>query len=154
MSGSFTLLPGEEIYLQSPKVPLLLTNFRVCHHYKVYPDQQFDSITLEAIGSMGLRTVSWPRLLIIAAVLFLISIAVAQQPYGAGNNAAGFLALIGVLLVLIYFLTRKRKIVIESNGGWKMHVPANKLSLDECYFMIHAVDRAKLEFLHKVPEQP
>ena len=154
MSGSFTLLPGEEIYLQSPKVALLLTNFRVCHRYELYPDPQYDSITLEAIASTGLRTVSWTRLLIFAALLLLIAIAVAQQPDGSGNNAAGFLALLAMLLVVIYFLTRKRRIIIESAGGWMMQVPASNLSLDECYFMIHAVDRAKLEFLHKVPQQP
>lgn len=153
MTGSFTLLPGEEVYLESPKVALLLTNFRVCHRYEVYPDRQFDSITLEAIASTGLRTISWPRLLIIAALLFLSAIVVAQQPYGTGNNTASFLALIGALLIAIYFLTRCRKIVIESAGGWMMNVPATSLSLDECYFMVHAVDRAKLEFLHKVPEQ-
>lgn len=154
MSGSFTLLPGEEVYLESPKVALLLTNFRVCHRYEQFPDPQYDTITLEAIASTGLRTRSWTRLLIIAALLFLIAIAVAQQPYGAGNNASGFLTMIAVGLVVIYFLTRKRRIIIESAGGWMMHVPASNLSLDECYFMIHAIDRAKLEFLHKVPPQP
>lgn len=154
MSSSLTLLPGEEIYLESPKVAMVLTNFRVCHRYTHYPDHQYDSITLEAIASTGLRTRSWLWLLILAVVLFLIALAVAQQPYGAGTNAAGGLVVIAALLVVIYFLTRSRNIIIESAGGWMMHVPASSLSLDECYFMIHAVDRAKLEFLRKLPEQP
>jgi hypothetical protein len=154
MSGSFALLPGEEVYLESLKVPLILTNFRVCHRYTYFPNPQVDSITLEAIASTGLRTISWPRLLIIAGVLFLIALAVAQQPFGVGNDAAGVLTGIGALLVVIYFFTRLRSIVVESAGGFLMQVPARDLSLDECYFMIQAIDRAKLEFLEKVPEQP
>jgi hypothetical protein len=154
MSGSLTLLPGEEVYLESSKLTLQLTNLRVCRRYDLYPDPQFDSITLEAIASTGLRTRSHPGLLFLAAVLLLIAIAASQQPFGTGNNAALFLLGIGALLVVIYFITRKRNIIIESSGGWMMHIPAKRLSLEECYFMLHAIDRAKLEFLHKVPQQP
>jgi hypothetical protein len=154
MSGSFTLLPGEEVYLESPKVPLTLTNFRVCHRYIYYPDPQSDSITLEAIASAGLRTISRPWLLIIAGLLFLLALAAGQQPYGTGNSPAGFLTFLAVVLVVIYFLTRRRTIVVESAGGFLMQVPARELSLDECYFMLQAIDRAKLEFLAKLPQQP
>ena len=154
MSGSFTLLPGEEIYLESPKVPLILTNFRVCHRFIHFPDPQFDSITLESIASTGLRTFSHLWLLILAGLLFLLALGIAQQPFGEGNNAAGQLTLIAVVLVVIYFLTRRRSIVVESAGSFLMRVPAHALSLEECYFMIHAIDRAKLEFLQKLPEQP
>ena len=154
MSGSFTLLPGEEVYLESSKVPLTLTNFRVCHRYIFYPDPQYDSITLEAIASTVLRTISRLWLLISAGVLFLLALAAGQQPFGRVNSAAGFLTFVAVGLVVIYFLTRRRTIIVESAGGFLMQVPARELSLDECYFMVQAIDRAKLEFQAKLPQQP
>ncbi len=134
MSGSFTLLPGEEVYLESVKVPLIITSFRVCHRYRYFPDPQHASITLESIDSTGLRTFSQPWLLILAGLLFLMT-------------------LIAVVLVVIYFLTRRRTIVVESAGSFLMKVPVRQLSLEECYFMLQAIDRAKLEFLEKVAEQ-
>lgn len=146
MSGSLNLLPGEEVYLESAKVALQLTNFRVCHRYTYFPDQQFDSITLDAVASTGLRTLSRPILLVIAAILILLAI-------GFSNNGSTGLVLIAAVLVAIYFATRRRSIVVESAGGFLMSIPARDLSMDECYFMIQAVDRAKLEFLLKIPRQ-
>lgn len=74
MFGSLPLLPGVDVCHESSKVALQLTNLRVCHRYRYYPDPQFDSITLDAIASTGLRTQSRPVLLIIAAILILLPI--------------------------------------------------------------------------------
>lgn len=154
MSGSLTLLPGEEICLESPKVALTLTNLRVCHRYTFIVDPQLDSITLESVASVGLRTISWLWMLFVAGGLMLMAILVAQMPYGTGGDAAGGLALLGVVFIILYFATRRRYIIVESHGSFQMLVPSRDLSLDECYFMIHAIQRAKLEFLNKLPQEP
>jgi hypothetical protein len=147
MAGSLTLLPGEEVCLESNKVSLQLTNLRVCHRYTLFPDPQFDSITLDAVASTGLRTFSRPLLLVIAAILILSAI-------NLNSDLSGSLYFFGFALIVAYFVTRRRKIVVESSGGFLMRIPAGDLSIDECYFMIHAIDRAKMEFLQKVPKQP
>ena len=147
MSGSLTLLPGEDVCLESTKVALQLTNLRVCHRYTYFSDPQFDSITLDAVASTGLRTLSRPFLLILAGIFILLAIVL-------NNSGSGWIVFIAAVLVAIYFITRQRNIVVESTGGFLMRIPALDLSMDECYFLINAIDRAKLEFLQKVPQQP
>lgn len=154
MSGSLSLLPGEEVCLESPKVALTITNLRVCHRYTYLVDPQFDSITLEAVASVGLRTISWLWMLVAAGALLLLALLAVQVPYGAGNNAAGWLSILGLGFIALYFITRQRYIVVESDGGFRMMVPTRALTLDECYYMIHSIDHAKLEFLHILPLKP
>jgi hypothetical protein len=154
MAGLNMLLPGEEIYLESSKLPLTLTNLRVLHRYSFLVDAQFDSITLEAIASVGLRTISRLWMLFLAGILLLMSLWVSQQGTTESSNAAGGLAFVGVVFIGLYFATRRRYIIIESNGGFLMQVPSHILPLDECYFTIHAIDRAKLEFVHNMPPHP
>lgn len=154
MAGSFSLLPGEEINLESAKVSLQLTNFRVRHRFFIFSDPQLDSITLDAVASTGLRVISKPGLLVLAAILLLVALAVNGLPFGAGSNAAGAIVVFAVLLAIAYALGRRRSIAIESKGGHCMLVPALNLTLDECYFLINAIDRAKLEFLKGELPQP
>lgn len=154
MSSSLSLLPGEEINLESSKISLQLTNFRVRHRWSFLADQQLDSITLDAVASTGLRTYSKPGFLLAAAVLLLLAFGAASLPYGAGNGLSGGLILFALLLVGAYFLSRRRVIVIESAGGFSLRVPVLNLTTDESYFLINAIERAKLEFLRGELHQP
>jgi hypothetical protein len=151
MAGSLTLLPGEEIYLESAKVPLQITNFRVCQRTTIFTNPQLESITLEAIASVGLRTVSWPWLIVLAGILLLLALLLTQLPYGTGNIIAGGSLFGAVLLVVLYFATRERNLYVESMGGSRMWVACKALSLEECCYMINAIHRAKLEFLRRLP---
>lgn len=128
-------------------MPLHLTNLRVCHRYTYYPDPQFDSIVLEAIASTGLRTISWPWLLGVGGVFLLIALLLAQDQTGMVSGMSGGCFVLAVLFIAGYFLSRKKYIVIESKGGFLMRVAAKDLTLDECYFMINSIDRAKVAFL-------
>ncbi|WP_219903817.1 hypothetical protein [Aphanothece minutissima] len=153
MAGSLSLLPGEEVNLESAKVSLQLTNYRVRHRFQIASDPQLDSITLDAVASTGLRVISKPGLLAIAAILLLVAL-VAGASQGAGSGLAGFLLFLAACFVAAYFLGRRKSIAIESTGGHCMLVPALSLTLDECYFLINAIDRAKLEFLKGELPQP
>ncbi len=153
MAGSLSLLPGEEINLESAKVSLQLTNYRVRHRFFVFSDPQLDSITLDAVASTGLRVISKPGLLVIAGILLLVAL-MSGGTLGTGNGLTGFLLFLAVCFVAAYFLGRRKSIAIESKGGHCMLVPALSLTLDECYFLINAIDRAKLEFLKGELAQP
>lgn len=147
MSGSLALLPGERVNLESSRVSLQVTNYRVRHRFYVLSDLQVDSILLDSVASTGLRVISKPGLLVIAGLLVLSALLATGLPDGIGNGVTGVLFFFAVLLVLVYFLGRSKSIAIESTGGYLMLIPAEKLSLDECHFLLNAIDRAKLEFL-------
>jgi hypothetical protein len=147
MSGSLALLPGEKVNLESSRVLLQVTNYRVRHRFYVNSAPQVESILLDSVASTGLRVISKPGLLVIAGVLVLVALLATGLPADIGNGVAGVLVFFAVLLVLVYFLGRSKSIAIESTGGYLMLVPAVNLTLDECYFLLNAIDRAKLEFL-------
>lgn len=63
------------------------------------------------------------------------------------SGMSGGCFVLAVLFIAGYFLSRKKYIVIESKGGFLMRVAAKDLTLDECYFMINSIDRAKVAFL-------
>jgi hypothetical protein len=154
MSGSSTLLPGEEIFLESAKLSLRLTNFRVCHRSTVFPNPQFVSLSLEAIAAAGLRTVSWLWMLVVAGILLVLALVLAQLPFGVGNPFAGALLFLAILFVILYFVTRERSLFIESMGGYRILVPCKGLSLEECSSMVQAIHRAKLYFLRRLAREP
>jgi hypothetical protein len=147
MSGSLALLPGEKVNLESNRVSLQVTNYRVRRRFYVLSDLQVESIPLDSVASTGLRVISKPGLLVIAGVLVMVALLATGLPAGMGNGVTGVLFFFAVVLVLVYFLGRSKSIAIESTGGYLMLVPAEKLSLDECHFLLNAIDRAKLEFL-------
>lgn len=122
------MLPGEEVYLESSKVPLQLTNYRVCHRYTFFPDPQFDSITLEAIASTRLRTISWLWLLAVAGFFLLVGLLLAQDQTGMAAGVRGTFFFLALLFIAAYFLSRKKYLLIESKGGFLMRVPAKDLT--------------------------
>lgn len=92
-------------------------------------------------------------MVIAAGVFLLLALLAAQMPYGTGGDTAGWMALLGVVFIILYFVTRRRYIMVESYGGYQILVPSRDLGLDECYFMIHSIQRAKLELLNKLSPQ-
>lgn len=137
MNTKIALLPEERVVMSSDKDILTLTTRRVRYDSSIFGGSTFISITLDAVASCSLHTKSFPLLLLLGA-LALIG---AFTQYG-GTRLALFG--ISIVLVIIYFITRRAVISIASNGGQAIHVPAGGMNRAAVIEFLEAVESEKL----------
>jgi hypothetical protein len=132
------MLPGEHVVAQSRLGVLTLTNRRV-QLQTSGSNTRYVSITHDSISSCGLVTTSQPLLLVMGIL------AIALGMFTMKNHTVGPIALIvGAIMVLMYFLTRTAALLICSNGGERIHLPAQASEREALLGLLHAVDHAKL----------
>jgi hypothetical protein len=132
------MLPGEHVLVQSRQGILTLTNRRI-QLQTSGANSRYVSITHDSISSCGLVTTSQPLLLVLGIL------AVGLGFLTMSDNTVGPMALIfGAILIVVYFLTRTAALLICSNGGERIHLPAQASERDSLLALLHAVDYAKL----------
>jgi hypothetical protein len=99
-------LAGEEI-LESNSLGAVM---RHCVVLKGLGSQTESVISLAVISSVKSIRTTYPGLLVIAASAFLIAAAAASSKQGGG--AAGPIAILGLLFVVAYWLSRRASVVI------------------------------------------
>jgi hypothetical protein len=99
-------LAGEEI-LESNSLGAVM---RHCVVLKGLGSQAESVISLSVISSVKSIRTTYPGLLVIAASAFLIAAAAASSKQGGG--AAGPIAILGLLFVVAYWLTRRASVAI------------------------------------------
>jgi len=104
------LLANEEILLESEPKALTLTNCRVRYDSTKWGKAHLISIFLEQISSCGIRSTSYPLILIIAGLVFLTGF------FPGEYDAVVSSIIIAAILNGIYFITRHQVISIESSG--------------------------------------
>jgi hypothetical protein len=113
------LLDGENVLLESKSQALVLTTHRVRFEQK---SSVFTSIMLEQVCSVEGRREGIRSLAIIGLISLALALLVgyAESRIDPTGNFAGWplsLALVGIALILLYFLARPKMIVIKSAGA-------------------------------------
>lgn len=138
MSNKMKLLPGEQNVLCSNDNTLTLTTMRVRYDSVMLGRSHLVSITLNSVASCGLVTKSYPLLLIIGAIALLISLTRPREWFMFGLVTV-------IVLLVVYFLTRRSVISIASNGGESILAPTNGMNRDSIVEFIESVERQKLK---------
>lgn len=119
------LFEGEELLESTKKDPLVLTTHRVYYKEGSAMNGYFISMNLENISSVEVKTSSKFTLLIYS---FFFG-AVALVTYVEGLGMYAFIALIAaVVFGAIYFTSRRKVMLICSDGGSVMTIPVNGLT--------------------------
>ena len=137
MSG-FALLPGEKKILSSDEDTLVLTNKRIRYDSIETGQSNLVSMTLDSVASCGLITKSNPIILIAAAVIFLFGM------MDGDDEIITVSAIVGLVLVIIFFNTKKAVLSIASNGGSEIVVSVKDMPREEVIKFINSIEREKL----------
>ena len=113
-ASSISLLPNEQVLLESGGKTLILTTHRVRYDSQRMGGGEIISIMLDELASCAMIRRSKPVLLIFAGMLLLISLYFYNQ-YQQSLGTFGFL-LVAVLIVM-YFVTRRQVIELDSAGA-------------------------------------
>jgi hypothetical protein len=131
------LLPGERQVSASSDESVVLTSHRV----RLDQGGEFISISLDQVASCSLGTRSHPVLLVIAAVVWLGSFQFAGERVGTPAFLLG--ALIGLLIVGLYVMSRMQVITIASPGEI-MRIRTRGMTRAACVQFIDDLERARL----------
>ena len=133
------LLPNENVVMVSKKDILTLTTHRVRYNSIRAGGGVYLGITLSSVASCGLIMRSFPVLLYLAPVVAVIGLFWEDFEF----KIAG--VILGVLLVVIYFLTRHSFINIASNGVPSILASTKGMSRKNVIEFLEAVEREKLK---------
>ena len=99
-------------------------------------------MTLDSVASCGLITKSNP-IILIAAVIFLFGV------MGGDDEIITGYAIVGLVLVVIFFNTKKAVLSIVSNGGSEIVVSVKDMPREEVIKFINSIEREKLSQIRK-----
>lgn len=133
MTTRQSLLAGESLILSSDDDQLVLTNYRVKYEVVSRSSSSYKCIPIDKVAACVLNTRSYPVLLILAAITLL---AIFMAPEAAQRAGAGITALI---LVALYFGTRKGQIEVFSDAGKSIAIPTKGLSHEQVKRFLEAV---------------
>ena len=142
------LLAGETTISESEIEHLTLTTHRVRYDQRTSGATRIVSITLDAVSSCGIISKSYPILLLLAVVAFLLGLFLLSTGVEEGNVRNG-LFLGAIALLIAYFATRFVALSISSPGE-SITVGASGVNPDVLIGFIDAVEQAKLNYLGRV----
>ena len=127
-----------EVKLDSLTQSDMLTNYRIMlesgNSYKI-------SIFLEKISSIMMHYKSKPLLLILGIIAFIAGIFVIQSDDWQGGGI--FVLIVGIALIIAYFLTRKHVITISPDGGKDLDIEVKMVSHERIEEFITKIQEAK-----------
>jgi len=139
-SADIDLIPNERII--STRRGLIVTSHRVRSESQSWGVSQIKSIMLEELASCVVTRLSYPVLLVLAALVFFVGVI-------AGMNNDAIQLFIGTIigtagLVAIYFATRQQILLLESSGT-EIKVNVEAVNLIDLRELIDEIERAKNE---------
>lgn len=141
------LLPGETLLRQAPNNVVVLTTHRIRYNHAASAEARLVSIMLEKVSACEVRYHSAPALLLLGVVIAVLGGLALVQP-GSSLQAAGLLGvLLGGLLAVAYFTTRRHIISIAADGGTRIGFETKDLKREAVIAFIDAVEKAKHERL-------
>lgn len=146
MSERFEMMEGEHRVLSSMDDQLVLTNLRVRHRRKRFGTEKMESITLDAVSHCGLISKSYPLLIALAILCFLVGIVSTD----ADNGYGGLFYLFGVAALVLYVAYRPAILTISSTGEQSIDVLTRGMSTDTITSFLEAVDSAKLAYIQRL----
>ena len=143
------LLPNERVLIEDIDCMLTLTTHRIRFQQQGKGQSIFTSITLESVASCGLATVSYPRLIPLGIVIIVGGFWYlnASSSTGDGNAIPSTIILLGILLIGMFFSTRKGILKISSAGD-AISVKSKGISREKLVEIIETLEQAKFN-LHR-----
>ena len=135
------LVSDETVLLESDTKELVLTTHRIRFQTKKSGRATVISIMLEELCSCGITHTSYPFLVVLAAIFFIGGIALGSLLDEASWAIASGIIL-GVLFIIVYFVTRKGVFSLAS-GGATINTSPSGMSYDNMVKFIDDVEVAK-----------
>jgi hypothetical protein len=139
------VLPGEQIVSElklDASRRLILTTHRVRAEAEGFGLSRMTSIMLEELCSCAITRLSSPAWLILAAILMIGGAVAALNDRHSDYTAAFGAAAVGLLCVLIYFLTRRQVASLESAGA-RIVADTSRVGVANVRQFIEQVEAAK-----------
>jgi len=136
------LLNGEQIITESDDKSITLTSFRIRRNVSGGGQAHIVSIMLEKVSSIEVHYSSWIILLGLGILFGLAGL------FAGANNKGDVMVpalLIGGVLVIAYFMTRKHVVTVASDGGAKINFQTRGMKRDAIIEFINKIERAKKE---------
>jgi len=135
------LLENENEIITSNGKRIILTNQRIVQNDELAGKSYSISIFLENISSIENQYKSSPVYLIIAAIAFIGGI-------GYGSPMIGVIA--GLVLVALWWFSRKHLITIKSDGGSSLNILAEKMKKKDVENFVFNIVKAKSERINEI----
>jgi len=145
------LLTNEKILVSSNADKIVLTDHRIQMTDKSLGQAFTISIFLENISSIEIKYKSNIALLILAGLAIIGGGILAQQQ--GPNNLFISGAIVGIVLIALWWFTRKHIISITPNGGSSLDFIVQGMREEQINEFVHNVSQAKLNrmnALHKI----
>jgi len=137
------LFEGEQTLTSADGNAILLTTHRIrSNNIHGWGQQSTTSIMLEKISSIQANYISYPILLVVAALFVLIGFILGNS-YQPNNGATVVPIIIGILLIIVYFATRKHICIIASDGGARIVFATSNMKKETLLGFIDDVEKAK-----------
>lgn len=130
-------LPGEELVTESENKLITLTNFRLRYYSSNRGSAYIVSLMLNKISSIEVHYKSLWFLLIIGIVVIAGGLLAGAQNQG-DMMIAGLV--IGLVLILIYFLSRKHVVTVSSMGGAKINFETKGMKRETLMNFINKIE--------------
>lgn len=130
-------LPGEELVTESENKLITLTNFRLRFNSSNRGSAYIVSFMLNKISSIEVHYKSLWLLLIIGIVVIAGGLLAGAQNQG-DMMIAGLV--IGLVLILIYFLSRKHVVTVSSMGGAKINFETKGMKRETLMNFINKIE--------------
>ncbi|QEM11759.1 hypothetical protein [Mucilaginibacter rubeus] len=139
------LFEDEKIITTTDDNIIILTTHRIRSTNSLgWGHRETTSIMLDMVSSIKTTYNSYPVLLVIAAIIAIAGFILSNQ----NNSSYGvsFAIVLAIILVSIYFVTRKHVCVIASSGGSRIVFATSNMSHDSLISFIDRVEESK----HKI----
>jgi hypothetical protein len=136
------LLAHEEEILVSDENKVVLTTHRIQQTAKDWGTYNSTVFFLEDISSIELRAQNIPALLILGGLAFLLGFYMAIQA-GSRSQEAIIFIIAGLVLIVIWLITKQRLIKITANSGRTMGIDARRLSQQKSEEFLDKLQQAK-----------
>ncbi|MBT2558251.1 hypothetical protein J7E24_10680 [Hymenobacter sp. ISL-91] len=145
------LLDGEALITQSPNKVVMLTTHRIRYNAASSSQAYLVSVLLEKVSSCEVRYQSNPVLLVIGIIAAVLG---AMWSTGFnGDRELGFLGfIVGLMLVLVYFSTRRHIVSVASDGGVRLGFQTKGMKREAVVAFVNAIEKAKVERVEQLQQ--
>lgn len=133
------LLEGEEIITQSDNNIVTLTNWRIRYTDSEYTRAHIVSILLEKISSIEIHYSSQILYLIVGVLAAGFGVVILLSE---SSELGIFIAIVGLILIALYFSSKRYLITISSDGGAKINFQAKGMNKDSILDFVNKVEKA------------
>jgi len=141
------LFEGEKIIVESDDKTITLTSHRIRYSEAVFGKARLISIHLEKVSSVEMRYKSHLLFLFLGFFLIIAGIALgvlSQRPEPLVPGIG-----LGLLFIIVYWVTRKHVVTISSDGGEKINFQTKGMKSEAHIEFINKIETAKQKLLTK-----